>query len=353
MDSVSACLSLQLWGSSWTWNLTSQTDLRRRIVNFSFVQLFPYCEERRPPRSLPAGLEIASLTLALFQVNGWSIRGLYEENIIVAQGVVGSLHPFPFRVITEHWKADLYPHYRSQCVGVTSPRWKQLTQVSYLGEMRLGHLDPWALSLWFCRRWAPRTKGPGGLILMRHVASSCLSLSVLQPSILSTSLDRDSKFLSLFLHNSVSCSVGNDTPKDTDSSTLWPGDLAHLPLSTSLSIQKVQDAQWLGIARKLSKWRHHHPAKTLMECRHPPGSTQLSSTPRRHISLSLSGKHTYWNLRIHHPVGRSLTTDFWPKLASALQTTMNAEDKETNDGMRTEDLWKNLKSECGAQVTDT
>lgn len=101
--------------------------------------------EGRPPRSLPPGIEIANLILALFQVNEWSIRGLYEENTIVVQGVVGSLHPFPFRVITEHWKADLYPHYRSHFVGVTSPRWKQLTQVSYLGEMRLGHLGPCAL----------------------------------------------------------------------------------------------------------------------------------------------------------------------------------------------------------------
>lgn len=43
----------------------------------------------------------------------------------------------------------------------------------------------------------------------------------------------------------------------------------------------------------------------------------------------------------------------WPRLARALQTTMSAEDKKMNDGMRTEDLQENLKSLCGAHVADT
>lgn len=70
------------------------------------------------------------------------------------------------------------------------------------------------------------------------------------------------------------------------------------------------------------------------------------------MSPCLSEKHVYWNLKIHCPAGRSPTTAFWPRLARALQTTKSTQDKEKNDGMRTEDLQKNLKSLCGTHMTD-
>lgn len=61
------------------------------------------------------------MTLAILKGNKRSTGGLYEEDTMASQDVVGSLNPFPFEVMAEPGKADPRPHYRSQCVDVAFP----------------------------------------------------------------------------------------------------------------------------------------------------------------------------------------------------------------------------------------
>lgn len=61
------------------------------------------------------------MTLAILKGNKRSSSGLYEEDTMAAQDVVGSLNPVPSEVMAEPGKADPHPHYRSQCVDVAFP----------------------------------------------------------------------------------------------------------------------------------------------------------------------------------------------------------------------------------------